>query len=156
MARKRALRWQLYDSAVNQGLKRRSGGYSVIFLRDFLKLTVKPAIIELLPFDPLFSPLGDFIQVIDTFEQQNDKKNLISIRQTLKRRARNSQRIPMVNKTIRALDDADVNRGFIKKKPRGSKPWQTRKQDFKDRHGLSDEDWREYKRNKLNAQRSRA
>lgn len=150
----RQLRWQLYDQAIPKGLPRRSGGYSVVALRKFLKIL--PPRPEFPPpdFDPLFSPLGLFIEVIDYYEQENDKRSLIKIRQNLKRRARTSSRIGQVSEIIRDLDKRDISLSRIRPKKRGSKDWQTRKSEFKSRKGLSQSEWREYRRNKLNAQRS--
>ncbi len=104
-------------------------------------------------FDPLFSSLEEFIQVIDDFEQENNKKSLIDIRQNLKRKARDSPRVNMVIQSLHRLDARDVANADLNPKKRGSKSWQIRKQEYKDRHNLSDEDWREYRNNKLILQR---
>jgi hypothetical protein len=156
MARKRALRWQLYDQAVALGLKGRSGGYTVDFLKEFLKGVGPP------PFDAenalfnKFSPVGDFIQAVDIFEQEHNVKILVQARKHHRDTTGVRNRFKTLKSTIKRIDRSDESLGIRNKPRRGSKPWSKRKRDFKARHNMSDEDWREYKRNKLNDQRRRA
>ena len=156
MARKRALRWQLYDEAIRQGLKRRSGGYKVDFLREFLKGAGPP------PFDAKtalfdkFSSLGDFIQAVDVFEQKHAIKTLTIARVHHRDVTGLRERFKIIKRTVKRIDKNDEALGIRNKARRGSKPWSQRKREFKERHNMSDSDWREYKRNKLNDQRRRA
>ena len=153
MARKRALRWQLYDTAVKQGLQRRSGGYTVDFLRDFLKGGGIP------PFDPSaalldpFTPLGEFIQAVDFFEQKKDIKLLSQARKSHRDVTGLKNRFKILKATVKRIDKHDEVLGIRNKPRRGSKPWKQRKAEFIARHDLSPSEWREYKRNKLNASR---
>lgn len=156
MPKKRALRWQLYDQATEQGLKRRSGGYTVQFLRNFLLKA------EAIAFDPTealfnkFAPLGNFIQAVDIFEQNKDIKTISQARTHHRDVTGLNNRFTILKATSKRIDKAAEALGLRNKPRRGSKPWSQRKREFIERHGLSPDEWREYKRNKLNAQRSSA
>ena len=113
----RTLRWQLYDRAIEQGLQRRSGGYSVDFLRNFLKVSPPPPIdFRGLLFDK-FSSLGDFILASDHFEGLHDIKTLSEARKHHRDITKIKFRFRSLKKQIKAIDKEDIATG-VRNKPK--------------------------------------